>query len=210
MWKAKTTHRIDRGTLQSAVNYNSNMMRLDLFAKNHNVPDWKLRFRNKRITLDQSHILHLLNSTFYGVKPTCQIRYKTPRGKRQVRVARIFATSGAESGHLFTLQKYSTSVPKDGYWSLFLKFPRGCKTPKTITNVSVKIQGFLLPKKKFQYGICDTLHADFVPCNDIDYLYNPGKAVVPYTGVSGERDSCSAFLIRPNSNLKSYCKFAVR
>jgi hypothetical protein len=209
-WSVKNKQAFLRAEASEIGNYQSNIMRLNFFGRNNTLPQWKLKFRNRTFPLDQSHILNLLTTSSYTVKPKCFISWVKRKGKRtSTKPCKILSSEGITNGDAFGLKKYSGTAPNDGHFSLFLKVPSSCTIPKTIKQVKIMIKGQLLPKKKYYYGICDSLHDDFVHCSDYEYLQNPGPAIVPFTGVSDDRESCSAFYIRPNTNPQSYCKFAV-
>jgi hypothetical protein len=209
-WKIKNKSPFRLAEISNVGNYQNNLMRLNCFAIANNVPTWKLNFKSKKCNLDQSHILNLLRATSYTKKPTCIMSWKVKGKKVSTKKCRIISSEGLDSGTADSLEKNTVGSPMDGHISLFLKVPNGCVIPSVIKRVKLVINGQLLPKNKFQYAICDSLRADFTACSDYEYLQNPGPAIVPFTGVSDDRNSCSAYLVRPNSNLKSYCKFAVR
>lgn len=210
-WKIRNKSTFVHAKIIPTGNFQNNLVRLNLFGKDNKLPTWKLACKSRNYNLDHSHILNLLKATSYTIKPTCIITWKGIKGKGfRSPKCKILSSEGIDNGTAYSLQKNTIGLPSDGHLSLFIRLPRNVNVPDTIKKVRIIINGQLLPRKQFQYAICDSLRAEFVKCTDFEYLQNPGPAIVPFTGVSDDRESCSAYYIRPYSNLKSYCKFAVR
>ena len=191
VWKLQNKNPLPR---IAVTQRQSNLYVLDVHSRFRS----SLRYRRQTVPYNLTSLALLLRASLYALRPAIKMEYKCD-GKRVVARGRIVACRSEEVD--------APTSPHLAHLTLFVKLdPTSCPIQPVMKWVNLVIQCPLLPKDRYQYGVCDTLHAKYRVCSDMEYLRAPGRSLVPDVGPSKDRTRCAVFLLRPGTNPLSYCK----
>lgn len=196
------------------------LLRLDFHTHPTEFPASKLRTPlapQKRMRYQLADLVHLLRASLYVYRPRILLLYdeggvksKQKQKKKQQKKQHKPKTKRAQTGGrlvAFQAEESDTSHGDPIALTLYIRLAPGCRPPSPLRRLSLHFSCPLLPRDRFQYGVCDTLHGKYRVCQDLTYLRSPGRACVPDVGPGRDRTRCSVFRLRPPNTPKSYCKF---
>ncbi len=202
-WSCKNTSKLKSAKVTRPYRDNKNLYRINFSVMKDGFPDYRLKFRDKIISLDQVQISRLLRATLNEYRPKCCLHFKTKKGEPRAVTGRIISFYYLPDNQ----SKYKVGEPFP--FVLYFKMSSKYKLPNTLKKIKLNISSKLLPKKIYQYGFCDVYGDKFNKCTDSEYLTAPGISLVPDNGVNKGRSQCMVFRLRPPNSPKSYCKFDI-
>ena len=202
-WSFTNLRKFKSANVTKPYNNHKNIYRLSFSVMNGGFPDSNVIFNNIKITLDQTQIARLLRATLNEYQPKCCLGYKTKGGKSRAISGKII------SFYYLPNNQSKYKVNDKNPFVVYLKLYPQYRLPLNLKNIKINIRSRLLPRKKYQYGFCDTYGSKFKVCTDKEYMSSPGISLVPDNGVSKGRTQCMVFRLRPPQSPKTYCKFDI-